>query len=279
MKVIKVINNNIVTSVDEENREIIVTGRGIGFAKKSGSMINDDKIEKIFRLEIESGNQRLIEIIKDIPMNHIKAAGQIVGYAKERLGRKLKDTIYLSLIDHINCAIDRYKHNIIYSNALIWEIKQYYPDEYMIGEKSLEILEDTVGIRFPEDEAGFIAFHFITAEYDTKMSVVPDIPKLIHVIVNQVELMFPGKIQKDSLHYERFITHLKFFIARLLQEEQLPDEDDYVLQSMIRNNYKKHYLCALNIRKIIEEEYFITISEEEVVFLTVHIKRITMKEG
>lgn len=278
MKVIKVINNNIVISVDEKNRELIVTGRGLGFGKKPGAILDDNRIEKVFRLELEYGNQKLIEIIKDIPLSHIKAAGEIIEYAKKILGSKLKDTIYLSLVDHINCAIERYKKDVIFSNALIWEIQQYYPDEYAIGVKSLDILEKNVGIRFPKDEAGFIAFHFITAEYETKMSVAPEIPKIIHSIIHQIELMFPGQIQKESLHYQRFITHLKYFLARLLQEKQLPDEGDFLFQSMIRKKYEKYYQCALNIRKEIEKEYLTAISEEEIVFLTVHIKRITMKE-
>ena len=36
MKIIKTVNNNIVTSVDEHGREIVVMGRGLGFGKKAG---------------------------------------------------------------------------------------------------------------------------------------------------------------------------------------------------------------------------------------------------
>ncbi len=53
MKISKLINNNIVSSVDENGREIIIMGRGIGFKAREGMDIPDERIEKVFRLEGE----------------------------------------------------------------------------------------------------------------------------------------------------------------------------------------------------------------------------------
>ena len=277
MKIIKIVNNNIVTSLDEQNREIIVMGRGLGFGRKPGMTIEDEKVEKVFRLNSAGENQKLVDIIQDIPLEHIKAADQIIEYAKSMLGERLKETIYLSLIDHIDGAIDRYENQIQFTNPLLWEIKQYYPSEFKVGVQSLSILKKMLGIELPVDEAAFIALHFITAEYDTKMDVTFDIPRLIDDIIAIVESEFFIKIDKESIHYERFITHLKFFAARVLQAKQIPEEGDFLFRSMIRDQYKESYECAKKIKQHIEEAYGIEISEEEVVYLTVHIKRITMK--
>ena len=276
MKIIKIVNNNIVTSLDEQNREIIVMGRGLGFGRKPGMTIEDEKVEKVFRLNSAGENQKLVDIIQDIPLEHIKAADQIIEYAKSMLGERLKETIYLSLIDHIDGAIDRYKNQIQFTNPLLWEIKQYYPSEFKVGVQSLSILRKMLGIELPVDEAAFIALHFITAEYDTKMDVTFDIPRLIDDIIAIVESEFSIKIDKESIHYERFITHLKFFAARVLQAKQMPDDDDFLFRNMIRDQYKKSYACAQMIRQRLGECYKVTISEEEVVYLTVHIKRVTM---
>ena len=276
MKIIKIVNNNIVTSLDEQNREIIVMGRGLGFGRKPGMPIEDEKVEKVFRLNSAGENQKLVDIIQDIPLEHIKAADQIIEYAKSMLGERLKETIYLSLIDHIDGAIDRYKNQIQFTNPLLWEIKQYYPSEFKVGVQSLSILRKMLRIELPVDEAAFIALHFITAEYDTKMDVTFDIPRLIDDIIAIVESEFSIKIDKESIHYERFITHLKFFAARVLQAKQMPDDDDFLFRNMIRDQYKKSYACAQIIRQHLDECYKVTISEEEVVYLTVHIKRVTM---
>ena len=276
MKIIKIVNNNIVTSLDEQNREIIVMGRGLGFGRKPGMTIEDEKVEKVFRLNSAGENQKLVDIIQDIPLEHIKAADQIIEYAKSMLGERLKETIYLSLIDHIDGAIDRYENQIQFTNPLLWEIKQYYPSEFKVGVQSLSILRKMLGIELPVDEAAFIALHFITAEYDTKMDVTFDIPRLIDDIIAIVESEFSIKIDKESIHYERFITHLKFFAARVLQAKQMPDDDDFLFRNMIRDQYKKSYACAQIIRQHLGECYKVAISEEEVVCLTVHIKRVTM---
>ena len=276
MKIIKIVNNNIVTSLDEQNREIIVMGRGLGFGRKPGMTIDDGKVEKVFRLNSAGENQKLVDIIQDIPLEHIKAADQIIEYAKNMLGEKLKETIYLSLIDHIDGAIERYENQIQFANPLLWEIKQYYPSEFKVGVQSLNILKKMLGIELPVDEAAFIALHFITAEYDTKMDVTFDIPRLIDDIIAIVESEFSIKINKESIHYERFITHLKFFAARVLQAKQMPDDDDFLFRNMIRDQYKKSYACAQKIRQHLGECYGVEISEEEVVYLTVHIKRVTM---
>ena len=237
MKIIKIVNNNIVTSLDEQNREIIVMGRGLGFGRKPGMTIDDGKVEKVFRLNSAGENQKLVDIIQDIPLEHIKVADQIIEYAKNMLGEKLKETIYLSLIDHIDGAIERYENQIQFANPLLWEIKQYYPSEFKVGVQSLNILKKMLGIELPVDEAAFIALHFITAEYDTKMDVTFDIPRLIDDIIAIVESEFSIKINKESIHYERFITHLKFFAARVLQAKQMPDDDDFLFRNMIRDQY------------------------------------------
>ena len=41
MRVLNVINNNVVSSLDEKTREIVVMGKGIGFHKKPGEEIAD----------------------------------------------------------------------------------------------------------------------------------------------------------------------------------------------------------------------------------------------
>ena len=277
MKVVSVINNNIITSVDENLREIIVTGRGLGFKVKKGEPVDKNRVEKIFCLSSRTKNDKLLDIISNIPLEHLEAADLIIEHAKKLLGDKLKETIYLSLIDHISCAIERLNADIMFTNPLLWEIKCYYPLEFRAGIESIALLKKNYGIKFPVDEAGFIAMHFITSEYETSMDVTMDIPKLVAQTVKIIENYFHGKVDQTSIHYERFITHLKFFVARVLKKEQIKDEeDDQLFQEMIRNQYKDCYQCVLKIKQYMENTYHVNVSEEEVVYLTVHIRRITM---
>ena len=62
MRVLNVINNNVVSSLDEKNREIVVMGKGIGFHKKPGEEIADAQVEKVFSLPYET-HDRFMKLV------------------------------------------------------------------------------------------------------------------------------------------------------------------------------------------------------------------------
>ena len=43
-----IINNNVVSSKEDDGREVVVMGRGIGFGRKKGDALPQEGIEKIF---------------------------------------------------------------------------------------------------------------------------------------------------------------------------------------------------------------------------------------
>ena len=51
MRIKKVINNNILCVIDEKGHEMIVTGKGIGFKRKTGERVDETTIEKSYRME------------------------------------------------------------------------------------------------------------------------------------------------------------------------------------------------------------------------------------
>ena len=51
MKINKILNNNYVTSYNDDTGEIVVMGPGVGFRKKAGNTIDNYKIEKIYQRE------------------------------------------------------------------------------------------------------------------------------------------------------------------------------------------------------------------------------------
>ena len=57
MKITKVINNNVVSSVDNNGIEIVVMGRGIGFRKRENDELEEEKIQKIFRFSGRAGSK------------------------------------------------------------------------------------------------------------------------------------------------------------------------------------------------------------------------------
>ena len=72
MRIKKVINNNILCVIDEKGHEMIVTGKGIGFKRKTGERVDETTIEKSYRMEEKSDQRKLRELVEQIPIEHLK---------------------------------------------------------------------------------------------------------------------------------------------------------------------------------------------------------------
>ena len=93
MKISRIINNNVVSTCDEEGREVIVMGRGVGFKAKEGSTIDEDKIEKVFRLDSQNTMDKFKELLVNLPMEHVQISAEIISYAKEVLNRPINPNV------------------------------------------------------------------------------------------------------------------------------------------------------------------------------------------
>lgn len=124
MKIDKVMNNNVVSSIDEDGQEIIVVGTGIGFQGKEGKVVDEKKIQKIFRLEDPKMIRKLKEILQDLPMEQFEISTAIIEHAKQSLGTELNENIYVTLTDHIHCisCITVCMASCIYSIDHSWSV-------------------------------------------------------------------------------------------------------------------------------------------------------------
>lgn len=277
MKIAKIMNNNVVSALDEGNREIIVLGKGIGFQKHNGDLIDEVKVEKIFRLS-EPARSKFEKLVEEIPYEYVSYTDEIVREATETLGMELNKNIYITLTDHLHFAIERYRRNITFQNALLWEIKRFYSREYEVGLKAVELLKEREGVALSVDEAAFIALHIVNAEMDINLSRTLSVPGMIKGLLNIVRYTFHVDLDEESLSYERFVTHLKFFIQRTLKRQCYPTEE-LELYELYRKKAPKSYECAKKIKKYMEEKTDTEVTDEEMMYLTVHISRVIKETG
>lgn len=270
----KVINNNIISAYEKSGAEVIVMGRGIGFKKKQGEMVPADQISKIFRIKSRTLAEQFKELLANMPLERVRISDEIISHAKDHLKLKLNQSIYVTLTDHINFAIERVSQGIEPQNALLWEIKRFYPQEFQLGIYALELIHDRLGILLPEDEAGFIALHFVNAEYGTDIRDAVKFPDQMQAIVDIVERDLGILLDESSLHYERFMTHIKFLIQRIYRKELLSSEDRE-LSLLMQRKYPREYQCSLKVAEYIMQATGSRLSEEEIMYLSVHIRRVT----
>lgn len=270
----KVINNNIISAYEKSGAEVIVMGRGIGFKKKQGEMVPADQISKIFRIKSRTLAEQFKELLANMPLERVRISDEIISHAKDHLKLKLNQSIYVTLTDHINFAIERVSQGIEPQNALLWEIKRFYPQEFQLGIYALELIQDRLDILLPEDEAGFIALHFVNAEYGTDIRDAVKFPDQMQAIVDIVERDLGILLDESSLHYERFMTHIKFLIQRIYRKELLSSEDGE-LSLLMQRKYPREYQCSVKVAEYIMQATGSRLSEEEIMYLSVHIRRVT----
>ncbi len=275
MKIFKVINNNVASAFDEQGKEIVVMGKGIAFQKKPGDLIEKNQIEKIFSLPEESASQ-FEALVEDMPYEHIATASRIISYAKQMISKDLNRNIYITLTDHLNFAMERLKRNITVENALLWEIKRFYQKEYQVGMKALEIIRQDLGVEMSEDEAGFFALHIVNAEMDGNMHTTMSFPVVLKDVVNIVKYTFGYIPEESNLYYDRFVTHIKYFIERV-QKGQVYENNMDELGEFVQAQYPKSRRCAVRIGSYLKASLSCDVPEEEITYLTLHIQRIVHK--
>ena len=120
--------------------------------------------------------------------------------------------------------------------------------------------------------------HIVNAELNSRnMNETLDITKMIQNILNIVKFHFNIELDEYSLHYERFITHLKFFAQRMISGKIIKNDDTNFCE-MIKTQYKEAYSCAEKIKKYVLKDFNHELSDEEMMYLTVHIKRIIKED-
>lgn len=271
----KIFNNNAIVVKDSDKHEYVVMGCGIAFKKNVGEKVEERLIEKTFILKQKEASEKFKLLLEDVPAQHVSLCYDIIEYAKNILGVELNDYLYVTLTDHISNALKIFDEGFRCTNPLIWEIKKFYPKEFKIGLKALEFIDTETGRKLPTDEAGNIALHLINSQANGSFNKVEDVvnqTKKIQDILNIVKYTYNITLDENSINYERFVTHLRFFFQRLNIKEKLETEDDFLFRQ-IKKKYKKAYECMLKIQKYLEEQ----LSDDEQLYLTIHIKRVTQR--
>lgn len=275
MKITKVINNNTVATT-ANNREILMTGAGIGFRKKVGDLVEVDRIEKVYQVR-DRFFQKYEQIYKHIKPKYFQIAEKIRVYAENELGCVLTPQFVFSLSDHIAYAVERQQKKEPLPNLMIHEIRLLYEKEFQIGEYGKKLLEKEIGIALPIDEAGYFALHIVNSKTDVSSIDVTNILVLTNGILNIIHENMDVTCQETDFEYGRFLMHLKFLAKRIFEQKQHELNVVVNMYPELVAREPKLIVVIPEIRKFIEDNFDYRISDEEATYLAVYIIRITKK--
>ncbi|SNZ17164.1 transcriptional antiterminator, BglG family [Terribacillus aidingensis] len=275
MKIEKILNNSVVVTKNKTNQELVVMGKGLAFKKKIGDTIEAAQIEKKFVLEKSATTEKLETLLRDISPIYLNIAAKIVEYARGHLPYELDEYLYAALTDHLSFAISREKQGIKLNNPLAWEIRKYYKQEYQIAWKALDVIEEDTGYRLGEDEAASIALHLVNSQLNGEhMLKAVQVTEIVSNLLNIVTYHLKGSLDENTVNYERFLTHLRFFAVRFLRNERLSDLEESFLYEQVRLKYKYAFECTEKMNIYLKGRFDSGLTQDEQLYLTVHIHRL-----
>lgn len=276
MVITRVLNTNAVLSKNEADEEIVLLGAGVGFKSRPGDIVDITKVEKQFIMNNKQHQSRFQKMIESIPNEYILVSEHIISLAKNMYNMTLNESIHISLADHIYNAVRHANQNIFLTNALLNDIKQLYKKEYDIASQSILLIKEQLHCELPEDEAGFIAMHFINAQLATENMNVDHLVEFTKKLNDMIKEELSITFDEASLSYYRYITHLRFFAYRILQNVEYQDDNlDFIKPLLLQ--YPKEYRCAKKVCKYIKTNYHYAITKNEILYLTIHLAQLTKK--
>ena len=267
--VIKALNNNMVL-IKEQGVEKILLAKGIGFNKKFGDILEDNlEVDKVFSIEDKKNQENLKEVYNRVDGEFVAICEEALAEISEELGEELNETIHIGLIDHLAIAMKRLKNKEQINNPFIVEIETLYSVEFEMAKKIVNKLQDKYEIDFPEGEIGFITLHIHSARNGKMLSNSIKYSYLSNKIIIYIEEKFNSKIDKRSLDYARFLSHVRFTIERVLTDTVLKND----LTEIIKKSYPVSYETAEGASKIIEETLDKKVCDDEVAYIAMHVER------
>ncbi|MBM7345233.1 beta-glucoside operon transcriptional antiterminator [Pantoea coffeiphila] len=279
MTVVKVLNNSLVLASTPGHEDVIVMGKGLGFSSRPGDVLDPQKIEKIYAVQNSQAARDYLRVIENSPEYLPPLVQSLIDQANVGLNGRLSEQLFFTLMDHLSFAIERFHKGIAIQNRLLFEVKRFYPREFALAQQAVNTLNQRLSITLPEEEAGNIAFHLVNGQTDvlnmesTLLSV-----KMLKDIFNIIKYHFRVEIDRDSLNYQRFLTHLQFFIQRMIERRQIATKDDFIFEQ-VRGEYPDHYRASQLIAEYVLNLLQVTLTSDELLYLMIHLVRVVPPAG
>ena len=120
-----------------------------------------------------------------------------------------------------------------------------------------------------------VVTHFINAQYDNPSnSQNLIIAHAVSAVLDIVKYTLGLTYNEDSLSYSRYVTHIRLFVQRLVSHNQLPEDTSPLLYDQIAPVCQKEFACVDKIQIYVSEQFQTQITNQERLYLALHIHRI-----
>ncbi|TYS68052.1 transcription antiterminator [Sutcliffiella horikoshii] len=273
MRVKKVLNNNVLIAAHPEYNEVILTGKGIGFGKRTGEDISVESAEKFFVLRDQEEQQQYKQLLSYVDESFIGLMNECIERIEKRFEVRLNEHIHVGLTDHLYFAVKRIQQGLDIKNPFLTETELAYPKEYTVALEIVEWLNEKLGISVPVGEVGFITLHIHSALTNRELSEVNKHTQLISRMVDVIEESLKMSVDRTDVNYLRLIRHFHASIERVQKDENRPENQE-ALAKVLQAEYPVCYNLAWKLIKIMQQNLHKPVPDAEAVYLTLHLQRL-----
>ncbi|MGI8386765.1 glucose PTS transporter transcription antiterminator GlcT [Robertmurraya sp. P23] len=271
----KNLNNNVVIADHSDYGEVVVIGKGIGFNRKTGDVIDEASAEKLFVLKNEKEQENYIKLLPFVESNLHEVFISAIELIKKRANAELNEHIHVALTDHLMFAVSRLSKGMEMRNPFLIETKALYPFEYEIAKEVVNLIKENTGLELPEGEVGFISLHIHSAVMNRNLSEVNQHSQLVTRLIDMIEEQLEILIDKESIDYMRLVRHIRFTIERVHNGEKV--EEPEKIANLLKEEYPVCYNLSWKLIKVMQQALKKTVFDAEAVYLTMHLQRLQKK--
>ena len=270
----RIYNNNVVLALDARGRSLVLTGSGIGFGAQRGTGVERSRVEALYIPETDSATHAA-HTLAEFPPAVIKASQRIIAEAERALGLGNTEALLLPLAEHLFHAVRRAHEGHTVDMPLVWEVKNLYPSELHMGERTVEITAEEIGINLQKEEATAFALHFLGASFATrKVDSSMRMTRSLDAIFTALEQWLGHEVDRSSDASTRFVTHLRYLFVRLANGKPTADMPDAVRESLAQS-IPRHVAFAGEIADLLEGDWKTSVTEGEQAYIALHLHRLT----
>lgn len=269
----KVLNNNIVQcQIASQDEECMLLGKGIGFQKTRGDMVDPSLIEKAYFTKDQKNITRYLELVEMCDSSVVDVVEEVIQMMERHFGNVYDEYLHIALLDHLNFSIYRYKNHIDIKNIFLEEFSIMYEKEYSFAKEMLRYINECLDVHLPDSEIGFITLHIHSALHDENVSKSALYMQIIATCIEHIENALDVHLDACSIERMRLITHLKFALERADKKVEINNP----ILDTLKITYPKTYALALSLGDMMKDIYGVKLHEGEIGYLALHIQNIVL---
>jgi beta-glucoside operon transcriptional antiterminator len=272
----KVLNNNVVVTVDAQGHERVLMGRGLGFQLKPADSIDPSKVEKTYILDSDTDSLHAEEVFSTTPYSVIEAVTEGLEEAERSLGRDLGRAVAIAIMDHIRFVLERLSKGVRIPTATMPELGVLYPDEFAAAQAMAHTIGARLDIDLPDEETVFLATHLLNVTREEPGGSAAVLFRRVQHVIVTVEKFYDITLDKLGPDYARFVLHVKFLLQRLVTQKMLRNSDSSFYDFAV-DRYPRAFECAQLVSAYVQASTGSQLTNEEVLYLIVHIERLTQR--